>query len=255
MRPFRPMDALGALWSSAAALPPVSAGAAVAYRTVFLTVRRLMVGRRLTMRLDDGDLTMLVSDIESHLDDVTLTATQITWDTTEFEQTFESATVVARNVQLHPGTPPVVVAAPVELSLDIPTAALDELFLLATPRWAGEIGADGVARLRWANRPLMGHLEVDAELDGSALFVKPRVLNFGRRRWVLPVRTPAYRVQLPPLPHGLQLIHVEFEPGLLRVRGTLPEWRLAVSRRRLEDLIGQLSTVGRALNLTRSKHD
>jgi hypothetical protein len=46
-------------------------------------------------------------------------------------------------------------------------------------------------------------------------------------------------VRLPLLPHGLQLTDVEFEPGLLRVHGTLPEWRMAVSRRRLEDLIGQ----------------
>ncbi|MET0700195.1 MAG: hypothetical protein ABWY93_11050 [Mycobacterium sp.] len=265
MRPFRPLDALGALWVSAAALPPVSAGAAAAYRTVFLTVRRLVVGRRLTVRTDDGDVSMVVSEVESHLDvrrlavgqldDVTITATQITWATTEFEQVFDSVTVVARNLHLRPGAPPVLVAAPVELSLDIPTAALDDLLLLTIPRLAGEIGPDGIARLRWASRPLMGHLEVDAELDGPALIVKPRVLTFGRRRWMLPVRTPAYRVRLPPLPHGLQLTEVEFEPGVLRVHGTLPQWRMAVSRRRLDDAIAQLSSVGRTLNLTRSKRE
>ncbi|CAN5866385.1 LmeA family phospholipid-binding protein [soil metagenome] len=263
MRPFRPLDALGAVWSSAAALPPISTGAAAAYRTLFMTVRRLTVGRRLTVRLDDGDLTMLVADVESRLDvrrlavgqldDVTIAAVDIGWDAGVYEQAFDRATVVARNVHLRPGAPPVVVAAPVELSLDIPTAALDDLFLLASPRLAGEIGTDGVARVRWASRPLMGHLEVDAQLDGSALFVKPRILSFGRRRWVLPVRTPAYRVRLPRLPHGLQLTEVEFEPGVMRVRGTLPEWRMAISRRRLENLISQLSSVSRTLNLTRPK--
>jgi len=45
--PFRPIDMLTSLWSSAA-VAPVSSGAAAAYRTLFMTVRRLVVGRRLT---------------------------------------------------------------------------------------------------------------------------------------------------------------------------------------------------------------
>ena len=44
---LRPLDMLSSLWSSAAALPPVSAGAAVAYRSLFMTVKRLVVGRTL----------------------------------------------------------------------------------------------------------------------------------------------------------------------------------------------------------------
>jgi hypothetical protein len=33
--------------------------------------------------------------------------------------------------------------------------------------------------------------------------------------------------------------------------GTLPEWRIDVPRKRLEDIINQLSVVGVPLNLTR----
>ena len=58
--PFRPIDMLTSLWSSAA-VAPVSSGAAAAYRTLFMTVRRLVVGRRLAVRLDDGDLTLTVT--------------------------------------------------------------------------------------------------------------------------------------------------------------------------------------------------
>ncbi|MDT5243493.1 MAG: hypothetical protein QOD36_869, partial [Mycobacterium sp.] len=36
--PFRPIDMLTSLWSSAA-VAPVSSGAAAAYRTLFMTVR------------------------------------------------------------------------------------------------------------------------------------------------------------------------------------------------------------------------
>jgi hypothetical protein len=204
---------------------------------VLLSLLRLVVGRTLTVRQRDGDITMTVAKVESRLDvlrlavgrldDIRLTLTDISWETTGFER----AVVVLRNVQLLAGAPPVVMAGPVEVSLEVPASALDHLFLLATPRVGGHIGADGVARVHWARRPTMGHVEVDAALDGSALLLKARAVTFGQRRWALPARTPAYRVRLPLLPHGLALTDVEFEPGLLRVSGTLPHWRLAVSRR------------------------
>ncbi len=116
---------------------------------------------------------------------------------------------------------------------------------------SGEIGPDGVARLRLARRPGLGHLEVDANLDGSTLRLKPRGLVLGGKRLRLPERTPAYPVHLPELPHGLQLTEIGFAPDLLCLSGSLPEWRIKVPRRRLEDVISQLSAVGRPLNLTR----
>jgi hypothetical protein len=248
---------LSALWSSAAAIPPVSTGAAAGYRTLFMTVRRLVVGRQVTVRLDRGDLKMTVTEFESsldpgrlavgQLDDVRISANDISWDASGFEH----ATALLHNVHVRPGTPPVVVAAPVELSLDVPAETVVELFLLATGRFVGELGDDGAARVYWSRRPAWGHVEVDAELDGSALALRPRALTLRRRRWALPVRTPAYRLRLPELPHGLQLTDVRLEPGLLRLTGTLPEWRIEISRRRLEVLLYQLSTAG-LLTLTRS---
>ncbi|WP_099020778.1 hypothetical protein [Mycolicibacterium palauense] len=255
--PFRPLDVVGALLSTATALPPVSTGAAAAYRTLFLTLRRLVVGRTLTVHLDSADVEMTITEFDSRLDvrrlavgqldDVHLAATEIRWPGGRFER----ATALLRNVHLRPGAPPVVVAAPVELCLEIPTAALDELFVVSAPRLAGEIGDDGVARLRWARRPGWGHLEVDAELDGTLLHLRPRAVALGGRRWLLPARTPAYRVRLPELPHGLLVTEVCFEPGMMRVRGMVPEWRTEMSRRRLEQILYQLSTAGIPLNLAR----
>jgi hypothetical protein len=217
---------------------------------VLLTLSRLVQGRTLTVRRPEGDITMKVAEFESRLDvlrlavgrlaDIRLTLSDISWETTGFER----ATVRLHNVQLLPGAPPVVVAAPVEVSLDVPASALEQLFLLAAPRLGGHIGPDGVARMHWARRPALGHVEVDAELDAEVLRLKPRAITVGRRRWALPAGTPARRVRLPLLPHGLTLTDVEFGPGLLRISGTMPQWRLPVSRRRLEDLldaiVGQL---------------
>jgi hypothetical protein len=245
---------LASLWSSAATIP-VSSGAAAAYRTLFTTVRRLLLGRRLTVRLDNGDLTLTVTKFDSRLDirglavgqlnDVRIVARDIRWDGNRLDE----AVVVLDNVHLRASSPPVLVAAPVELTLAAPSTALDELFRLAMPRLIGEIDADGVALLRWARRPAMGSVEVDVRLDGSTLWLKPRVLVSRRRRWNLPARTPAYPVHLPDLPHGLQLTGISFGPGSLHLTGSLPEWRIEVPRKRLEDIISQLNTVGRPLYL------
>src|SRR6201991_212760 len=93
--PFRPIDLLASLWSSAA-VAPVSSGAAAAYRTLFVTLRRLVVGRPLTVRLDGGDLTLTVTEFDSRLDvrglsvgqlnDVRLAARDIGWNDSRFDR-------------------------------------------------------------------------------------------------------------------------------------------------------------------------
>jgi hypothetical protein len=253
--PFRPLDMLAALWSTAA-VAPVSSGAAAAYKTLFMTLRRLVVGRELTVRLDGGDITLTVTEFDSRLDvrglavgqlsDVRLAARDIRWDDNKLDR----ATAVLHNVHLRPSAPPVLIAAPVDLTVELPTDTLDDLFRLVAPRLAGEIGEDGVARLRFARRPGLGHLEVDALLDGSTLWLKPRGLTLGRTRMRLPGRTPSYPVHLPELPNGLRLTDISIEPDKLCLSGTLQEWRVDVPRTGLEDVINQLSVVGRPLSLT-----
>ncbi|AFM17489.1 hypothetical protein Mycch_2728 [Mycolicibacterium chubuense NBB4] len=247
---------LTSLWS-ATAMVPVNSGAAAAYRTLFMTMRRLVVGRRLTVRLDDGDLTMTVTEFDSRLDvrglsvgqlnDVRVTARDIRWRTSAFDK----ASVTLHNVHMKPGAPPQLVAAPVELTLELPPEVLDEVFRRAAPRLAGHIGADGVARLSLAGRRRLGHLEVAARVNGSTLWLTARRVVVGARRWRLPARTPAYPVQLPELAHGLQLTGVDFGPGVVQVSGTLPEWRSELPRKQLEDIISALSVTGVVLNLTR----
>ncbi len=255
--PFRPIEMLASLWSSASTLPPVSAATEVGYRTLFMTLRRLIVGRRLSVRLDQGDLTLTVTEFDSSLDmlglsvgqfgDVRIVATDLCWDTVDFD----CAIATLHNAHLRPGTPPVLVAAPVELSLELPASILDELFRWVMPRFAGEVGDDGVARVHWASRPGLASLEVDAQLDGSTLWLKPRGFAVLRRRLPLPGAVPAYPVRLPELPHGLQLTGVTFGAGLLKISGTVPEWRVDIPRARVEDIIGQLSSMGEVLNLTK----
>lgn len=229
-------------------------GVFAAHLTAFITLRQLVLHRRLAVRLDDGELALTIVEADSkvgmramaggQLSDVRLVAERVRWN----QHRFGRAVAILHDVQVRPSVPPLLVAAPVELSVDLPAPALDQIFAWAAPRLAGEIGPDGVARLRWANRPAAGHVEVAVRLDGSTLWLKPLAIT-RRRRWSLPSRTPAYPVRLPPLPHGVTLTGVELLADVVRLSGTVPEWRIEVPRARLDDVITQLSEVGRPLRL------
>ncbi|TGD88141.1 hypothetical protein BayCH28_10240 [Mycolicibacterium sp. CH28] len=251
---LRPLDRLSSVWSTAAVLAPVNSGAAAAYRTLFMTVRHLVVGRTLTVRLDSEDITLTVTEFDSRLDirrlalgqlnDVRVAATNIRWEARHFER----ASVVLHNVRLRPG---VLVAAPVDVGLEVSTHAVDQVLRVALPRLSGHVGDDGVARLRWARHPELGSVEIEVNLDGSTLWLHPRAVWAGRRRWRLPTRLPAYPVRLPELASGLTLTSLTFGPGALHLTGSLPEWRAEVPLARVEDILTQLSTIGRPLNITR----
>lgn len=254
---LRPLDVLSAVWSSAAALPPVSSGAAVAYRTLFLTVKRLVVGRTLTVRLDGGDLTLTITEFDARLDlrrlavgqlsDVRLTATDINWE----QRRFDHVQLTLRNAHVRPGVPPVLVAAPVEITMEMSSSALTRMVGSTFPRLAGHVGEDGVARLTWARRPGGGWLEVDVHVEGTTLLLQPRVVQLGRRRWRIPARVPAYPVALPELGSGVTLTDLRLGPGTVTLSGSLPEWRAEVPRARVEDVLSQLAAIGRPLNLSR----
>ncbi|QLL08568.1 LmeA family phospholipid-binding protein [Mycobacterium vicinigordonae] len=244
--PLRALDALASLWFSS-----VSAGAAqaaaVPYRTLFATLQQLLVGKEVTVRIGEHDVTLTVTELESALDpqglpvgqlgEVRVAARDIRWD----EHQLQSAVAVLRNVHIRPGVPPLVIAAPTELSTELAKDIFDDVLRQAAPQLDSDLGDDGTARLRWARRPAWGGLEIDADVTGSTLWLRPRALVAGQRRWKLPQRTPAYQVPLPELPHGLMITGVELNPGALHVSGLLPEWRMELSLPALEDLITRLS--------------
>ena len=81
---------------------------------------------RLSVRLDEGDITLTVTEFDSRLDvrglsvgqlsDVRLAARDIRWD----DNRLDRATAVLHNVHLRPAAPPVLVAAPVDLYVELP---------------------------------------------------------------------------------------------------------------------------------------
>lgn len=148
-------------------------------------------------------------------------------------------------MHIRPGVLPLVIAAPVELSSALPTEIFDDVLRQATPQLRGELSESGAARLRWARRPDWGGLEVDVDVAGTTsqttLWLRPRTVITGQRRWTLPARTPAYRVPLPELPHGLRITDVSLAADCLQLSALLPEWRTELPLRYLESVITQLS--------------
>ena len=251
--PLRALDVLGSLWSSTG-LPSVTSvsaqAVAVPYRTLFTTLQQLLVGKRITIRMGDHDVTLTVTELDSELEpralavgqlgEVRVAARDIEWG----QQRLQRAVAVLRNVHIRPGVPPLVVAAPVELSTALPAEIFDEMVRQAAPQLHAQLRADSTAQLHWVRRPGWGSLEVDVNVVGTTLWVRPRALLTGltrQRRWKLPKRTPAHPVPMPELPHGLLVSGVSLGVDSLEISGLLPEWRMELPLRHLEDVISQLS--------------
>ena len=252
--PLRSLDAVAQMWS-AAGLQVIGSGAAVPYHTLFLTLQKLLVGRELTIGLDGSDLRLTVTEFSSPLDprgvgvgqlgDVRIVAEDVTWE----RQHFEHVVATLHNAHFRPGVPPVLVAAPVEVQATLGADVLAELLHHAVPAITGELLDDGSVQLRWARRPSLGSIEVDFEVAGSTLWLKPTAVFTGRKRWGLSERVPAYPLPLPDLPQGLLVTDVELAGPALLVTGLVPEWRMELPLRGLEDILNHLSRAGRSVSL------
>jgi hypothetical protein len=248
--PFRALDSLSSLWSSAG-LPSVSAGAAQAValplRTLFTALQQLLIGKEVKVRAGDHDVVLTVTEFDSALEprelavgqlgQVRVGARDITWD----QHHLQHAVAVLHNVHFRPGVPPTVVGAPAELTLSLPAKIVDDALRRAAPQVRSVLGADGTALLRWSRRPGWGGLEVGVDVVGTTLWLRPSALITGQRRWTLPARIPAYPVPLPALPHGLLVTDVRLGSDALEVSGLLPQWRMELPLRNLEEIITQLS--------------
>lgn len=254
--PLRALDVLGSLWSSTG-LPSVTAGAAqavaVPYRTLFTALQQLLIGKRVTIRMGDHDVTLTVTELDSELEprglavgqlgEVRVAACNIEWGP-HSQQHLSHAVAVLRNMHIRPGVPPLAIAAPVELSTALPAKIFDDMLRQAAPQLHAQLNADRTAQLHWARRPGWGSLEVDVDVVGTTLWVRPRALVTGltgQRRWKLPGRTPSHPVPLPDLPHGMLVTGVTLGVDSLHISALLPEWRMDLPLRHLEDVISQLS--------------
>lgn len=250
--PFRPLDALAAMWTTA----PLMAGPAAVYRTLFETASKRLVGRTFTVRTKAADVRLTLTELDAcldplalsvgQLDDVRIVAEGLTWG----EHRIERAEAVARNVHVRPAGVPELVAAPVEVTVTVSAATVDGLLRARVPWLVADVREDATPTLRLRRRPGLAHVEVEVRPDGSTLSVRPRALNLSGRRWSLPARVPAYAVRLRPLPSQLRLTTIEPGPGVVHLHGVLPVWRRQMPTGRLNDLLSQIRAATSLLDLT-----
>ena len=129
---FPNWDALSSFWSSTAG-SAFTSGPAAAYKSLFDTLRKQVVGRRMTVKLTSGEMTLTVTAIDADLDmrslsvgqlnTVSISAADIVWNGWQFDR----ATAVLHNVHIKPSNTPVLVAAPLDLTIEMSTKALDKL--------------------------------------------------------------------------------------------------------------------------------
>lgn len=222
----------------------------MAYQALLSTASRLAAGRRVTVRLDAGDLVATVERFDvplaptrvafGKLDDLTLDLSDIHWQGTVFDR----LEIVLRNVKVRADPLPMLIAGPVDLSVQVHGEEVAELLAAFEPRLAAGFGRHGLARLWWARRPAMGWLEVAPELHGSGLWLRPRALGWRDRRLRLPAWTPARSVPLTGLPHGLVVSDLELGADNLVVRGRLAHWRVELAKARLENIVAALGAAG-----------
>jgi hypothetical protein len=251
--PFRPLDSLASLWSATSQ----TAGPAAMYRSLFETARGLLVGRTFTVRTSGASVRLTLAELEAKLEpaalsvgqlgDVRIVADDLTWAGYRIER----AVAVARNVHVRPAALPVLVAAPIELTVTVSAATVDALVQRRVPWLSAGMEQTGVSTVRWRRRPGLGHAEINVDPDGLTLWVRLRAVNTRGRRWPVPARLPAYPIRLRQLPSGLRLTRIEPGPGVLHLHGILPEWRKPMPTGRLNDLLRQVRSASKLLDVSK----
>jgi hypothetical protein len=245
--PFRSREAIAALWSSP--LSPIASGPANGSGALLSTVRRLLVGRELTVRFARRVVTLTVTSFDARpgaralslgqFGDVTAEASDVSIDGYQLA----SVNVVLRNAHVQPGASTRLVASPVNLEAALPYEMVDALLRNVAGWFRAEVGRDGVGRLRWARFDRLGWLEVDTAISGTTLNLLPRHLVVLGRRWALPRWVPRLPVAMP-TPGGMSVTGIELQSDSVMISATLPEWTLEIPRSWGDDVVIRYGGLG-----------
>ena len=203
------------------------------------SVARSLAGRELEIRTGDSDVTLVLDDVTyDHdppvvpwipgnelevVDEIDIRASTIRWEAGQID----TLRIGVRNVTLDPGVVATVYARPVELEGEIGQATFDEWLRSSGAAFDIVLDGEGTATAhphdwrRWGVRAQVAPvLEGDRiHVDVLRIWIGP--FSFRRLRWV-PER---HTIDLPTFDRGLAVIGLSVSPGVLRVRGHIPEWR------------------------------
>ncbi|RSM90534.1 hypothetical protein DMH04_03450 [Kibdelosporangium aridum] len=246
-----PWRELEGLFAAGKALMSSGSPAAVLQAAVRAAGDRV-IGRELTMRVGDADVTLTPVEIDTELDTVGLAlgqvpsvrivAVDVAWPGTPVQQ----LAIIASKVQFQSLPSPNVradeVSVEITLAADVVKAKVAEL----QPDLVVDIGEDAVMRVKWAPRRTWGHIEVEPAVVGDCVHLKPKVLQLRTMRFRSAEKLRPTVIEIPDLPRGLRLTEVELGASKLVLRGEAERWHEKIP---LTDLLTWLATAAATFTL------
>lgn len=200
-------------------------------QAMFDAVRSGLVGHPVALGSGENRVAFTLTSLEasvSHMaaasgqvDDVSLSVEDFTW------RSFNCAKVSARLGNFHTRlrSRPILVAAPIDVTAVLTGRALDAVFVRHAPRFQCEITQAGDLRLRRANRPGWGYVQVVPAVEEGALLLRPTGVGRGAHLWRLGRRVLPIRPRLD-LPDWVRLTGVELHSDSLELHLRVDEWTL-----------------------------
>lgn len=204
-------------------------------------LKTTVLGRLVSILTARAEISMVLDELRvnptslelalGHLGDMTASAHDVSWS----GRRLDCVRVTVKNVHVHPGREPTLVAAPVELTGTVGQASLDG-WLRPSARARLTLG-DNTLTVAWRGRERWGFVELEPHAGGSEVSFVPRAVSVRSRRFTVPRHTPAaFTLRLPPLPRDLVVTRAEVREGQLLFTGVVPEIRQALDPARLQRL-------------------
>jgi len=194
-------------------------------------LRSGLVGRPVAVGTGPGRVAFTLSSLEAsvgHLaaaagqaDDVSLSAENVEWRSYQFV----SVSARLRNVHTRFRARPVLVSAPVDVSLMMTGEGLSALLAKLAPSVELEITDSARVFVRPARRPSWGFAEVRPAVEHGGLVIRPTGFGRGARVWRFRRQVMPMRPKLA-LPDGMRITGVDVHTNRLEVHLRIDEWRL-----------------------------
>lgn len=176
--------------------------------------RSRLVGKRVGWTVGGERLAFDLEDIQfdpdplllaaGQVDDVQINVRNLVWGTHHVE----SARALLRNIHTRPGVRPRLVAAPIDLFLQVDDQRATELVSVRAPILTVVVNQEGIVDVSLRRRPRWGRVRVGLSSRGNRILVKPEALGRGTRRWQLPRHLPYVSIPLS-LPADVRLVGIE----------------------------------------------
>jgi hypothetical protein len=194
-------------------------------------LRAGLVGRPVAVGKGARRLAFTLSSLEasvSHMaaaagqaDDVSLSAENV-----EF-RSYQFVSVSGRlsNVHTRMRAVPLLVSAPIDLSLTMTSEQLSAWLANLVPNVTVEINDAGRLFVRRAGRPYWGYVEVRPAVEKGSLVLRPTAVGRGERLWRFRRQLVPARPNVP-LSDWVRITGVDLHPHRLEVHLRVDEWRL-----------------------------